>query len=133
MLRRVANDFDVVAVRIDHEGRVVVGVVLRAQPGGPLSFAPASISARWNASTCARLAAWNAMWRGAGFSFDWKRMKETASSGRQSSGADLDVVEHGKSALSFLMGKIVERVCGRDHECNGRDVHRRSRERRQAL
>ena len=32
MLRRVANDFDVVAVRIDHEGRVVVGVVLRAQP-----------------------------------------------------------------------------------------------------
>ena len=36
MLRRVANGFDVVAVRIDHEGRVVVGVVLRAQARRPV-------------------------------------------------------------------------------------------------
>ena len=48
--RLVADGFHVVAVGVEHEGAVVVGVVDSRTPGPPLSVAPASSAAAWKAS-----------------------------------------------------------------------------------
>jgi hypothetical protein len=45
-LRAMTHGLDIVAVGIEHEGGVIVGVVVGLSPDGPLSVPPAFIAAR---------------------------------------------------------------------------------------
>ena len=68
LVELATDGLDVVAVGVQEERRVVatavLGAVLLADAGAPLSRAPASMPARWKASTCSRESATNAMCTG---------------------------------------------------------------------